>query len=179
MTGPIQYLICCINSSGWDEYIEYFICSQKIIIDGFMGLSSFMLWGAPGVTWQFTDIMWPLWRLWYSLEWRKGVQIMHMINLYIMNIFPSRLYSVNLTIFGLVRSNDVTDTFTHSSPVYCYRMLVLYCSNIPLKVMNNSDWRKSFDCEKQADDFFHSQQTWLAKIWRWIKETSLRYHTIP
>ena len=68
---------------------------------------------------------------------------MHTIHLYIVDIFPYRLDSVNLTEFGLVGRNYVIDTITHLSPMCHYRMLVIYCINPPLKVWNKKDIKGS------------------------------------
>ena len=40
LTCPIHHLIYCMEISFWSEYIEDFICCQRWIIDGVMGISS-------------------------------------------------------------------------------------------------------------------------------------------
>ena len=52
--------------------------------------------------------------------------------IYIIDIFPYIFNSVNFIVFGLVKSNAVTNTVTHIFPMYSYKILVIYCSIPPL-----------------------------------------------
>ena len=79
-------------------------------------------------------------------------------HLYIIDILPYRLSSVVLTGFSLVRRNDVTVTITHHFPMYSYRMLVIYCSILLLKVWKKEQAKAVIRLREASTQFF------LAKI---------------